>query len=116
MKTPTELLFKGNLAAKISKFRYATPWASGHCEFEDRELGRRLAAVTTMLMYDLEGFELSEAEEELMWEKKLAELDITADDLDLDDDAFWTVRCDAQSIDLMRAIRFYSDGLLEWRA
>ncbi|WP_417503709.1 hypothetical protein [Marinomonas gallaica] len=118
MKTPIELLFKGNPAAKISEFGYATPWASGHCEFKDKEFGRKLAAVTTMLMYDLEleELELSESEEELMWEKKLAELGMTSDDLDLNDDACWAVRCDDQSLDPVRAIRYYNDGLLEWRA
>ncbi|MGF1868298.1 hypothetical protein L4D15_24155 [Enterovibrio norvegicus] len=118
MKTPIELLFKENPVAKISKFGYATPWASAHCEFKDEELGRKLSAVTTMLMYDLELEELglSEQEEELMWDKKLVELEITSDDLDLDEDALWTVRCDDESVDPVRAIRFYNGGLLEWRA
>ena len=118
MKTPVKLLFKGEMAATISKFSYATPWASSHGEFIDKELGEKLAAVTAMLMYDLEleEAELSEVEEEIMWEKKLSELGISSSDLDLDKNEYWTVRCDDQSIDPVRAIRYYLDGLLEWWA
>jgi hypothetical protein len=118
MKTPIELLFKDEVIAEISKFGYATPWASAHCDFKEKELGRKLAAVTAMLMYDLELEELglSESEEELMWNKKLSELSITSEDLDIDKDEFWSVRCDDQSIDPVRAIRYYNNGLLEWRA
>ena len=38
MKTPIELLFKDEVIAEISKFGYATPWASAHCDFKEKEL------------------------------------------------------------------------------
>jgi len=117
MRTPEKLLFKGKIAASLSKFSYETPWASAYAEFIDDSLGVKLSNCTTFLMYDLdlEEMDLPDKEEEVLWEKKLTELGLTHKDLELDKDEFWSVICDDGTIDDVRAIR-YTNGVLEWRA
>jgi len=59
--------------------------------------------------------DLSDKEEDSLWEKRLAALGLTHDDLNLNKDEFWSIICDDGTTDKVRAIR-YTNGVLEWRA
>lgn len=117
MKTLKKLAFKGKIAANLSNFSYETPWASAYAEFMDNALGEKLSNCTSLLVYgfELEAMELSDNEEDSLWEKRLAAFGLTHDDLDLNKDEFWSIICDDGTTDKVRAIR-YTNGVLEWCA
>jgi hypothetical protein len=118
MRTPVKLFYKGDVIATLSQFSYATPWASANAEFNNKSISDKLAGVTAMLTYDLEleEMDLHESEEESLWEAKLVELGLSHKDLNLDNDEDWSVICDDGITDEVRAIRYYTNGLIEWRA
>ncbi|MGI9303319.1 MAG: hypothetical protein ACR2RB_11515 [Gammaproteobacteria bacterium] len=117
MIAPEKLLFEGDYVARLYDVGYATPWASSRVEFVDKKLESKLVGVTTMLSFDLglDEMELSEEGEDMLWEKKLVELGLTVDDLQLDRDGKWSVEWKDGSSHEIRAVRFYEDGHMEWR-
>ncbi len=117
MNTPIKLLFENNLVATINSFSYETPWASGEVEFLDREFFLKLASVTSMSSFDLEMDELnlSDDDEEKLWEEKLSELGITWDDLELDGDERWSILPKGGDEQEIYAVKFYKNGYMDWR-
>jgi hypothetical protein len=117
MTKPIKLLYKGEFAATLSNFGYATPFAIASATFQDESLAIKLIALTTMNQFgiELEEMDIPEAEEERLYDAKQKELNLSSDDYAIKNDKNWSVICEDGSIDGVRAIRFESDGFLEWR-
>lgn len=117
MKTPIKLFFEGRLVGSINSFSYETPRASGKVKFKNENFFLQLVSVTSMAAFDLEVDELDipDDEEDILWEKKLSELGITWDDLKLDHDRHWTAQESGGESQNIYAVRFYENGLMEWR-
>ena len=117
MNSPIKLHFENNPVATIHNFSYETPWASGEVEFMDQPFFQKLVCVTAMASFDveLEELNLSDAEEESLWDKKLSELGIDEDDLELDGDGRWSVETRGGEKQDIFAVQFYENGDLRWR-
>jgi hypothetical protein len=118
MKTPNRLLYKSNVIAELTQFGYETPWASAHAEFNDKSINNKLSGITAMQGYglELEEMGLTESEEESLWEAKIVEFGLSHQDLNSDEDENWSVICDDGTTGEVRAIRHYSNSLIERRA
>jgi hypothetical protein len=117
MKSPIKLFLDNKEVATIDNFSYETPWASGKIQFHENELFIKLVNVTSMLTFDLEMDELNlpDEEEEKQWESKLSELNLTWADLDLEKDERWAVQARDSDKQNIYALRFYDNGIVEWR-
>ncbi len=117
INTPIKLLFDNNLVATINTFSYETPWASGEVTFLNQDFLQKLAKVTSMLSFDLEmsEFDLADEVEEQLWEKKLTELDISWEDLQLESDNRWSIEPKESTRQKIYAVRFYENGYMDWR-
>ena len=117
MNLPIALKLNDTLVANITSFSYETPWASGTVEFTDKALFHKLVSITTMSFFDLElaELELSDAEEERLWEAKLAELNLTYEDLKLEQDNRWTITPKDNESQPIYAANFYQDSFMDWR-
>ena len=117
MRTPKNLLYKGVVVAELEKFGYEFPWASAKANFIDHQLFHKLETLSSFNRYseELEDMELSDEDEEELWEKKRLELGLSLEDLKLDSDEFWSVVCDDGTEDEVRALSC-EDQWLEWRA
>lgn len=118
MRTPVKLLFDNLVVADLELFSYETPWATANALFRDRSLAQKLIDINNfdIFCYELEERELPEDEEEAIWSEKLRSLGLTFKDLEMNKDEHWSVECDDGTIDEVRAIQCYSNGLVKWRA
>lgn len=117
MRIPEKLLFEGRVVAKLNKFEYEFPWATATAAFIDEQLMNKLKNLSTLRAFTqaLEEMDLSDKEEDDRWEKKRAELNLSNDDLDLDNDTQWTVIWNDGSAEEVRALS-YEDGWIQWRS
>ena len=116
MKIPEKLLYESIVVANLDQFGYETPRAFARPQFIDPTLEYKLTKLTKFRDYDieLEEMDLPDTEEEILWEKKLTELGLTHDDLNLDKDELWSVLYDDGETGEARSLSF-SNGFLQWR-
>lgn len=117
MNTPIELELDGKKVATIVSFCFETPWATGKVEFEEQSLFDKLIAVSSMSSFDLEmdDLGLEDEEEEAMWESRMAELEVSWADLELDGDGRWSVTPSGGEPQPVHSPRFYEPGFIDWR-
>jgi hypothetical protein len=116
MNTPEKLLYEGEVVANLDKFGYETPWVFARPQFINAALGLKLSKLAEFRDYDMElkEMDLPDSEEEMLWENKLSELELTHNDLKLDKDAPWSVLYNDGEIGEVRSLSF-SNGFLQWR-
>ena len=117
MRTPIKLLYKGNFVSELKNFFYEFPWANAKVKFIDEQLFNKLQNLSSLnkYSYELEDMELSDKDEEILWESKRSELGLSIEDLKFDRDESWAVVCDDGTEDKVRALS--SDGQwIQWRA
>ncbi len=112
---PIKLLYEDKEVATLSQFFYEFPWFSAKAEFIDTKLRDKMEALTTLVFYELKLVEeeLSDSEQETLWEKKRVELGLSSDDLGLNLNG-WSVIWDDNSIEDVGTINF-EEGWLSWR-
>jgi hypothetical protein len=117
MKTPIKLLFDNNPVATIISFGYETPWATGKVEFLDQAFFSKLISVTAMLffIYKLEELNLTDKEEEQLYEAETLKLGIASNDSELTKDKRWSIVPDHGIQQEIYAVRFYESNFMDWR-
>jgi len=117
MRVPEKILYKGTTVADLEKYGYEFPWASAKATFVDEQIMNKLESLSALDIYDqeLEEMELSDEDEESRWEKKRADLMLSREDLELDNDEDWTVIYNDGAEDAVFALSC-KDGWLQWRS
>ncbi len=117
MKPPIKLFFENNEIATITDFGYEFPWASGTVIFNDTAFFLKMVNVTTMQFFDseVEELNLSDEEEERLWEEKLSELSLSWEELDLEDDGKWSIQPLDENKKEICAVQFYKEGYMHYR-
>jgi len=117
MKTPIKLLFDNNHVATIITFGYETPRATGKVEFLDQIFCSKLIRVTSMLffIYKLEELDLTDEEEDKLYDAEKLKLDITSNDFNLTEDKRWSIVPDHGIQQEIYTVRFYENSFMDWR-
>lgn len=114
-----KLYFDGTLLGSLSHYSYETPWASAHLTPEDPATLTMLSQVSHFINIELEEFwgDMTPEEETAEYDRRLAALGITHEDVDNFQYGRWEVK-DANPPDPQGFISLYdcsADGALRWQ-
>lgn len=116
MKTPAKIFYKKKHIGNILNYSYETPSASGEVEFQDTDLLEKMISLTSLSDFylEVETLGLSEEQEDIRIEHKMAELNLSDDDFQFDADGEWTIEIGWMRKKNIRAVRFEHINQKNW--